>query len=93
MRKTSYCVFLVLTLLVALPVIIAAGQSATPGDVTAGKTVFMKNCNMCHYADKTETKIGSGLEGLFKAKELPKSHRPVPLRSVTIRSCICRITS
>lgn len=77
MRKTSYLVLLILTLMVALPLIIAAGQSAAAGDATAGKTVFMKNCNLCHYADKTDSKIGPGLKGLFKAKELPKTHRPV----------------
>jgi len=77
MRKTSYLVLLILTLMVALPLIIVAGQNAAPGDATAGKAVFMKNCNLCHYADKTDSKIGPGLKGLFKAKELPKSHRPV----------------
>jgi cytochrome c len=77
MRKASYLVLLVLTLMVAIPLVIAAGQKAAPGDATAGKTVFMKNCNLCHYADKTDSKIGPGLKGLFTAKELPKSHHPV----------------
>ena len=77
MRKTSCLVLLILTLIVAIPLVIGAGQKAAPGDATAGKAVFMKNCNLCHYADKTTNKIGPGLKGLFTAKELPKSHRPV----------------
>jgi mono/diheme cytochrome c family protein len=77
MRKTSCLVLLILTLIGAIPLVIAAGQNAAPGDATAGKAVFMKNCNLCHYADKTDSKIGPGLKGLFKAKELPKSHHPV----------------
>ena len=76
MRKTSHLVLLILALMVALPLIIAAGQNAASGNATAGKTVFMKNCNLCHYADKTDKKIGPGLKGLFHLKELPQSHRP-----------------
>ena len=76
MRKTSNLVLLILALMVALPLIIAAGQGAAAGDATAGKTVFMKNCNLCHYVDKSDKKIGPGLKGLFKLKELPMSHKP-----------------
>jgi mono/diheme cytochrome c family protein len=42
-----------------------------------GEAVYKKNCNMCHFPDKTDTKLGPGLKGLFKNKQLPKSHRPV----------------
>lgn len=46
------------------------------GSVAEGEKVFNANCNMCHYADKTENKMGPGMKGLFKNKELPASHKP-----------------
>jgi mono/diheme cytochrome c family protein len=57
-------------------------KAATAGDPAAGKALFQKHCNLCHYADKTTNKIGPGLKGVFTAKELPKSHRPVSDASV-----------
>ena len=42
----------------------------------AGQKVFDQNCTMCHYADQTKNKIGPGLKGVMKNKELPYSHRP-----------------
>lgn len=48
----------------------------------AGQRVFNENCNVCHNARQTATKIGPGLKGLFKAKVLPYSHKPVTDASV-----------
>ena len=45
--------------------------------VADGEAVYKKNCNMCHFPDKAEKKMGPGLKDLFKNKELPQSHRPV----------------
>ena len=50
--------------------------SAATGEAAAGKALFQKNCTLCHYADKTDKKIGPGLKGLLKNKELPASHKP-----------------
>lgn len=41
------------------------------GDVAAGEKVYKANCDMCHFADKTDKKIGPGLKGMFAAKKLP----------------------
>ena len=38
--------------------------------------MFQKNCVLCHNADQAEKKIGPGLKGVFKNKELPASHKP-----------------
>ena len=46
------------------------------GEAAAGKVLFQKNCVLCHNADQAEKKIGPGLKGVFKNKELPASHRP-----------------
>jgi cytochrome c2 len=42
-----------------------------------GAAIFTKNCSGCHYADKTDTRIGPGLKGLFKRDTLPVSGRAV----------------
>ena len=38
-----------------------------------GAAVFSSNCSGCHFVDKTETKIGPGLKGLFDRDTLPVS--------------------
>jgi len=45
--------------------------------VADGEAVYKKSCNMCHFPDKADKKMGPGLKDLFKNKELPQSHRPV----------------
>jgi mono/diheme cytochrome c family protein len=49
----------------------------TDKKVGDGEAVYKKNCNMCHYPDKADKKLGPGLKDLFKNKELPESHRSV----------------
>ncbi|MBT8331998.1 MAG: cytochrome c, partial [Deltaproteobacteria bacterium] len=34
------------------------------------------NCSGCHYADRKDTKVGPGLQGLFNSPKLPASGRP-----------------
>jgi mono/diheme cytochrome c family protein len=38
-----------------------------------GDDLFAANCSICHYHDRKETKVGPGLQGLFKNPKLPKS--------------------
>jgi mono/diheme cytochrome c family protein len=77
-RKFIYALFI---LALALPVATlgwAKGKkTALSPAAQAGKKLFDQNCTMCHFADQTTNKIGPGLKGLFKMKELPFSHRPV----------------
>jgi mono/diheme cytochrome c family protein len=40
------------------------------GDAAKGKDAFSQNCDVCHNADSTETKMGPGLKGLFKKGKL-----------------------
>ena len=52
------------------------GKTAPADDpVAQGEALFKKNCNMCHYPDKPDKKIGPGMQDLFKNKELPGTHR------------------
>ena len=55
----------------------AKGKTALSPAAKAGKKIFDQNCTLCHFADQTTKKIGPGLKGVFKNKELPYSHRPV----------------
>jgi mono/diheme cytochrome c family protein len=62
----------------------SAGQpvAGTAGDAALGKALFVKNCALCHNADKADKKIGPGLKGVLKNKELPASHKPATEASV-----------
>lgn len=74
------------TLLVAAlmtPLAVSSGKKkkneksgAGKGSASAGQAIFKKNCEMCHFADKSDKKLGPGLKELFKSKELPESHKP-----------------
>jgi cytochrome c len=58
------------------------GSKKVSGDVAKGQSLFKQNCDLCHYADKTDKKLGPGLKGLFSWKELPSSHKPVTEENV-----------
>lgn len=45
--------------------------------VRQGADLFGSQCSLCHFADKSETKIGPGFKGLFKRGQLPISQKPV----------------
>lgn len=84
-RKLIYGLF-ILALALALPVaglIWAKGKKVQlTGPAKAGRKVFSENCSMCHFANQTTKKIGPGLKGLLKNKELPYSHRPATVANV-----------
>ncbi len=44
--------------------------------VHRGQVLFAQLCAGCHYADRTDTKVGPGLAGLSKRKILPISNWP-----------------
>ena len=47
------------------------------GPVVEGARIFNESCSVCHYANKTESKIGPGLQGFFNLKSMPSSGLPV----------------
>jgi mono/diheme cytochrome c family protein len=78
LKTSAQCIALALVLLCFLTSLSPAKKKEAAGDdIAAGQKVFKQNCTMCHYPDKTDTKMGPGLKDLFKNKELPASHRPV----------------
>jgi cytochrome c5 len=48
----------------------------------SGKDLFSANCSGCHFSDRKDTKVGPGLEGLFKNPKLPKSGRATNEKNV-----------
>jgi cytochrome c5 len=51
-----------------------------------GQDLFKANCSVCHYHDRSDTKVGPGLTKLFKNPRLPLSN--LPATEETIRSQI-----
>jgi len=76
-------VIAVLALIVATA---AAGWAKGKPDLSpaarAGQKVFEQECAMCHFADQAKNKIGPGLKGILKNKELPFSHKPATVANV-----------
>src|SRR5580704_8353312 len=71
MYKPQYLAAACALLFVSAPVY---GQKK--GDAAKGKEVFVQ-CEVCHNADSTETKMGPGLKGLFKKAKLSTNGKPV----------------
>ena len=58
------------------------GAKTTAGPETGplaaeGAGVFEQNCSACHYTDSAETKLGPGLQGLFRRDKFPSSGQPI----------------
>jgi mono/diheme cytochrome c family protein len=48
-----------------------------------GQDIYKNNCAICHYHDKTTTKVGPGLQGIFRRTLTPV--RQVPVNDENIR--------
>jgi mono/diheme cytochrome c family protein len=65
-------------LALALPAVTICRAQSKPGlspEAKAGQKIFEQQCALCHYADQAKNKIGPGLKGILKNKELPFSHK------------------
>ena len=99
-RKNLIVFCLLLALGIGFPLLelhAEKGPNAAGGQdlVIQGRDVFSQNCSGCHYADKTEKKIGPGLKGLFQSEKLPVSGQAVTEKNVRhqIRSPLGRMPS
>ncbi len=75
----------ILALAAALPAATiswAKGKTELSPAAKAGQKIFDQNCTLCHFADQTTNKIGPGLKGVLKNKDLPYSHRPATVANV-----------
>ena len=55
------------------------------GLVSEGAVVFNQSCSACHHSDKTDYKIGPGMQGLFQLEKLPVSGRAVTEDNIRIQ--------
>lgn len=55
------------------------GTKEAPKDtrIEKGAAFFAQNCAVCHYSDRSDTRIGPGLKDLFNNNKLPISGKPV----------------
>lgn len=53
------------------------------GDAQRGEALFDSKCTFCHYADRTDSKLGPGLKDVLKGEKLPVSGRPAIPENVT----------
>lgn len=60
----------------------AQGKSASSMAAKAGQKIFEQQCALCHYSDQANNKIGPGLKGILKNKQLPFSHKPATVGNV-----------
>ncbi len=61
---------------------IAPTIADTNESTIAGMELFLKKCSVCHFADRSDKKIGPGLKGLFQMGALPKSGQPVTAKNI-----------
>ena len=60
----------------------AKGKPELSPAAKAGQQIFGEQCALCHYADQAKNKIGPGLKGVLKNKQLPFSHKPATVANV-----------
>ena len=78
MKRITTTAFAAAALAAAL---ITGTQAASAPE--GGQAIFDANCAQCHNATSAEARVGPGLKGLFKAKTLPATKRPVTDANVT----------
>ena len=72
-------------LIVFLSISLFAGYSSFGegmGNIEKGENLFVSKCAFCHHTDKKDKKVGPGLKGIFKEKELPVSKKPVTRENI-----------
>ncbi len=57
-------------------------EEGVSAQVRRGEVLFSDKCSFCHWADRTESKLGPGLKGVLKQEALPASGRPATPESV-----------
>jgi mono/diheme cytochrome c family protein len=60
----------------------ATSEVGASADVQRGQALFDNRCSFCHYADRTDSKMGPGLKGVLKGEKLPYSGRPATSENV-----------
>lgn len=58
-------------------------EVSVSADVGRGQALFDNQCSFCHYADRSDSKMGPGLKGVLKGEKLPVSEKPTTSENVT----------
>jgi cytochrome c2 len=61
----------------------AISETSMDADADRGQILFDNQCSFCHYADRTDSKLGPGLKGVLKGEALPVSGRAATPENVT----------
>ncbi len=87
LKRASMGVVIVILVGVAfMGVLRARMNQPVQAQAEQGAALFAeKGCANCHYADKTETKMGPGLKDLFEGDTLPASGRPATEENVRLQ--------
>ena len=57
-------------------------EVSVSADAASGRALFGSKCGFCHYADRTDSKLGPGLKGVLAGETLPISRRPATPENV-----------
>ena len=57
------------------------------GNPAAGEKIFKEKCAICHYADKTDKRIGPGMKGVFKREKMWDDR---PMNEANVRDMILK---
>jgi mono/diheme cytochrome c family protein len=63
-------------LALALAVVLLPQESARHPDPDKGNEIFDEQCSSCHYAYRSDRKVGPGLKGLFAKEKLESDGKP-----------------
>ncbi len=61
----------------------AVSEVSGPSSVGRGQGLFDNQCSFCHFADRTDSKMGPGLKGVLRGETLPVSGKPATPENVT----------
>jgi cytochrome c2 len=62
-------------------------KKAPAANVAEGQANFKEKCSVCHWADKTDKRIGPGLKGVFKRAKLFDDR---PVNEANVRDLILK---
>ena len=90
--KVIHILFILMLALVLPATTITWAESKTnlSPAAKAGQKVFQENCTMCHFANQAKKKIGPGMKGILKNKELPYSHKAATVANTSMRAVHAR---
>mgnify|MGYP006284973209 FL=1 len=83
LNRTAWAVMAAVVIIVVVASLLRTRAGGGDGAGNKGAQLFReKGCSQCHYADRTEDKLGPGLKGVLQREQLPVSGRPATRENV-----------